>query len=109
MLIRAKRTPGAIGIGLGPVGVLPAHCRRGIAAELIKRGLADCASAGFRWAVVLGEPAYYSRFGFRPASEFGLGDEYEGGNYFQALELVLGDLTGRAGLVKYAPEFSMVT
>jgi putative acetyltransferase len=57
---------------------------------------------------VLGEPAYYARFGFRPAAEFGLTDEYGGGQAFQAVELAAGGLPAGAGLVRYAPEFAAV-
>lgn len=63
---------------------------------------------GFRWAVVLGEPAYYGRFGFRAGSVFGLEDEYGGGDAFQALALSAGGLEGVGGLVRYSPEFAMV-
>ena len=99
---------GAVGVGLAPVAVLEAHRRQGIAARLIEAGLAACRSAGFGWAVVLGEPVYYSRFGFRPASAFGLYDEYGGGPAFQVIELVPGGLPAGAGLVRYAPEFATV-
>lgn len=98
---------GAIGAGLAPVGVLPEYRRRGIAADLIRAGLDACREAGFGWVVVLGEPEYYGRFGFRPAAEFGLSDEYGGGPSFQALELTAGALPRDAGLVRYAPEFAM--
>ena len=91
---------GALGVGLAPVAVLEAHRCQGIAARLIEAGLAACRSAGFGWAVVMGEPAYYSRFGFRPASAFGLTDEYEGGPAFQVVELVAGGLPSGAGLVR---------
>ncbi|MDR3620076.1 MAG: N-acetyltransferase [Paludisphaera borealis] len=97
---------GAIGVGLAPVAVLPSHQRRGIAAQLIEAGLSASRSTGFGWAVVLGEPAYYARFGFRPARAFGLSDEYGGGDAFQALELIPGALPVEAGLVRYAPEFA---
>jgi len=99
---------GAVGVGLAPVAVAESHRRRGIAAALVRAGLEACRAAGFGWAVVMGEPAYYSRFGFRPASEFGLSDEYGGGQAFQAIELVPGALPVGAGLVRYAPEFSAV-
>jgi putative acetyltransferase len=98
---------GAIGTGLAPVGVLAEYRQRGIAAELIRAGLDGCRAARFGWAVVLGEPEYYGRFGFRPAAEFGLSDEYGGGPAFQALELTPGSLPCGTGLVRYAPEFAM--
>jgi putative acetyltransferase len=99
---------GAVGAGLAPVAVAEVHRRQGIAAGLVTAGLKACRAAGFGWAVVLGEPTYYSRFGFRPASEFGLFDEYGGGQAFQAIELVAGALPVGAGLVRYAPEFAAV-
>ena len=68
--------------------------------------LAECRLAGFGWAVVLGEPAYYARFGFSPASAVGLGDEYGGGPAFQVIELIPGQLPSGAGIVSYAPEFA---
>ena len=99
---------GAPGVGLAPVAVMPDRRRRGLAAELIRTGISDCRAAGFGWAVVLGEPGYYSRFGFRAASEFGLVDEYGGGPAFQVMELVRGALPRGAGVVRYAPEFAQV-
>jgi len=80
--------------------------RRGVAAELIRAGLEACRAAGVGWAVVLGSPAYYGRFGFRAATEFGLSDEYGGGPAFQAVELIAGTLPVSGGLVRYAPEFA---
>jgi putative acetyltransferase len=97
---------GAVGVGLAPLAVTELHRRQGIAAELVQRGLEACRAAGFGWAVVLGEPAYYSRFGFRPAAEFGLSDEYSGDTAFQVVELLPGAAPVAAGLVRYAPEFA---
>src|SRR6478672_2182725 len=97
---------GAAGIGLGPVAVIENRRRQGVAAQLIESGLNLCRESGYQWAVVLGEPAYYGRFGFRSAVEFGLSDEYGGGQYFQAVELKPGGIRRGAGLVRYAPEFA---
>lgn len=97
---------GAAGMGLAPVAVLPAYQRRGIAAALITRGLDEGRRLGVGWVVVLGDPAYYGRFGFSPASEFGLSDAYGGGSAFQVLELIPGNLPYGAGLVAYAPAFA---
>jgi putative acetyltransferase len=97
---------GAVGAGLAPIAVSAPHRRRGIAAELVRAGLQACLELGYGWAVVLGEPDYYSRFGFRPAGEFGLQDEYGGGSAFQAIEWIPGALPMNAGRVKYAPEFA---
>lgn len=58
----------AYGIGLGPVAVLPDRQHRGIGTALVEAGLDYLRNLGVPWCVVLGDPAYYSRFGFEPAS-----------------------------------------
>jgi putative acetyltransferase len=96
---------GEAGLGLGPLAVLEHHRCQGIGAGLVRSGLLACQTADYGWAVVLGDPAYYARFGFRPASEFGLSD-FQGGEHFQAIELIPGQLPQNAGVVRYAPEFN---
>jgi putative acetyltransferase len=101
--------PGATGgVGLAPVAVLPAFRRRGIAAALIRQGLAVCGELDYSFVVVLGEPDYYRRFGFTPAAAWGLQDEYGGGQAFQALELRADAIPPGTRIVRYAPEFAMV-
>jgi putative acetyltransferase len=97
------------GLGLGPVAVLSPWRRRGVAAALIERGLWTCSQLGVGFVVVLGEPHYYRRFGFRRASTRGLKDEYGGGDAFQALELRPGAIPPGGGRVSYAPEFAEAT
>ena len=99
---------GAPGAGMGPVAVHESHRRQGIAAELIKMGFERCRAFDIGWVVVLGEPSYYGRFGFRQAAEFGLSDEFGGGTAFQAIELLSNSLPVGAGLVRYSPEFALV-
>ena len=62
--------------GLGPVGVLPAYQRRGIGSQLIRAGIAASRQAGLDAVAVLGSPKFYTRFGFRPAMNYGLTNEY---------------------------------
>lgn len=49
---------------LAPLAVLPAFQRRGIGAALVRRALAEAGEDGWRLVFVLGDPAYYARFGF---------------------------------------------
>jgi len=91
---------------LSPLGVLPAHQRRGHGCELVRASLAAVRAAGEPLLLVEGAPAYYGRFGFAPASRWGLADEYQGGAAFQALELRPGAIPAGARLVRYAPEFA---
>ena len=93
-------------LGLAPVAVLASHRRRGIAAHLIQEGLRLSLEGGTPLAVVLGDPAYYARFGFVPAFPHGLSDEYGGGNAFQVLELAPHALSACEGTVRYAAAFA---
>jgi putative acetyltransferase len=93
--------------GLAPMAVLPARQRGGIGSQLVSSGLAHCRERGFVAAVVLGHAAYYPRFGFRPASTFGLRCEYDvPDEVFMALELEPGALAGLSGTVRYHPVFA---
>ena len=93
-------------LGLAPVAVRPSHQRRGLGSELVRAGLDAARDEGARAVVVLGDPAYYSRFGFRPASGFGLHDVYGGGDAFMALELQPDALRDCRGRIDYAPAFA---
>ncbi len=96
------------GLGLAPVAVLPEYQGRGIGSKLILAGIQIARARNHRFLVVLGEPGYYARFGFKPGSSWGLSDEYGGFAAFQALELVEDGLAGQAGLVRYAEEFAQL-
>jgi putative acetyltransferase len=50
--------------GLGPVSVIPARQGQGVGSRLIEKAMSDLAAAGAVGCVVVGEPAYYGRFGF---------------------------------------------
>ena len=51
--------------GLGPVSVLPAFQRRGTGKSLIKEGLDLLKTLGAQGCVLVGDPGYYERFGFK--------------------------------------------
>lgn len=51
--------------GLAPVSVDPEYQNRGIGSELIKSGLNELKKLGASGCVLVGEPEYYKRFGFR--------------------------------------------
>jgi putative acetyltransferase len=97
--------PALRGLGLGPLAVLPELQRHGIGTRLAMRGLEVARDADYDFAVLLGAPAYYQRFGFRPASGFGLDSDYQAGDDFMAVELRAGALTGVSGHVQFRPEF----
>lgn len=92
-------------LGLGPVGVDPEHERRGIASRLVQAGLEAAAAAGAPYIVVLGDPAFYGRFGFRPAAEYSLSGEFEGGEAFRILVPEGGQAPAADSTVRYHPAF----
>ena len=107
--IRSEHGDDGRALGLAPVAVLPGWQGRGIGTALIRQALAALHERGVPAVVVLGEPAYYARFGFAPASRHGLVDTYGGGDDFMALALRPDGLDGRHGRVDYAPAFDLLT
>lgn len=93
------------GLGLAPVAILPDHQNRGLGSALIRAGLERCRGIGCPFVVVLGEPAFYGRFGFEPGSRFGLTGEFGGEDAFQILWLQEPCSLPTDCLVRYAPEF----
>ncbi len=93
--------------GLAPMAVAPAHQRQGVGSALVRAGIERCREMGFRAVVVLGHREYYPRFGFLPASRFGLQCEYDvPDDVFMAMELHPKALDMKSGVVKYHAVFS---
>ncbi|HEY0505920.1 MAG TPA: N-acetyltransferase [Lysobacter sp.] len=90
--------------GLGPVAVSPHDQRHGVGSALIRAGLAELADTGAAGCVVLGEPAYYGRFGFRAEPRLRHADAPA--PYFQAI--AFGE-TMAQGEVQYHPSFAQAT
>lgn len=94
-------------VGLAPVAVLPEHQGRGVGSALVHAGLDRCRSMGWTAAFLLGDPAYYSRFGFRLAAAHGLHyGSHDFDSVFQLLELVPGALRDVTGWVEYDRAFA---
>ena len=86
--------------GLGPVSVTPEHQGRGIGSRLIHEALCTLRERGASGCVVLGEPAYYSRFGFQPEPNLVLPNVPP--EYFQAISF---DSSCPRGTVEYHEAF----
>lgn len=52
-------------LALGPISVIPERQRTGVGRTLILAGHARLRGEGVKGVVLLGDPGYYSRFGFR--------------------------------------------
>ena len=86
--------------GLGPVSVLPELQRKGIGRALIEHGLAKVRECGGTGCVLVGDPAYYTRFGFANTPSLVLDGVPQ--EFF--LSLSLGDSSAR-GQVTFHPAF----
>lgn len=103
-----ERPTDPLAMGLAPMAVAPAHQRAGIGGQLITRGVQLCRQARAPFVTVLGHPAYYPRFGFVRASQFGLRYVEEvPDEVFMALPLDdASDKPIPAGVIRYLPAFS---
>jgi putative acetyltransferase len=86
--------------GLGPISVLPQYQRKGVGSRLVHEALRLLLARGATGCVVLGEPEYYGRFGFRADPDIvlpGVPPEY-----FQAISF---DSSKPRGTVTYPDAF----
>jgi putative acetyltransferase len=96
-------------IGLAPLAVKPSHQKHGIGSALIKEGIEAVRRAGESILIVLGNPDYYGRFGFKAASTHGVSWEREDcGPAFQIMELKPGALKPVKGIATYHPAFDKI-
>ncbi|WP_432164631.1 bifunctional class I SAM-dependent methyltransferase/N-acetyltransferase [Streptomyces sp. bgisy031] len=68
---------GAPAAALAPVAVLPGHQRTGAGSAVVNAVLDAARARGERLVLVLGHPDYYPRFGFTPASGYGIRPGFE--------------------------------
>ncbi|MBA7468119.1 hypothetical protein ES707_03360 [subsurface metagenome] len=66
-----------IGIGLAPVAVLPSYQKQGVGSNLINKGNEMALSKGFKKIFVLGDSAYYRRFGFEIAKNYNYFSDFD--------------------------------
>ncbi|HAF48383.1 MAG TPA: N-acetyltransferase [Anaerolineaceae bacterium] len=99
------------GLGLGPLAVLPEYQKLGIGTGLCVEGLTRAALAGYPFVVVIGDSAYYPRFGFKKASTFGIRCAYEDvpDEAFMIKILKPKRMTDVEGVVYYRQEFDSVS
>jgi putative acetyltransferase len=87
-------------LGLAPIAVLPDFQHQGIGTMLIRHGLTECDRLGYQAIVVLGDPHFYSRFGFISAKQKRLECEFKvPDEAFMILELRNNALDQFAGIV----------
>lgn len=95
-------------VGLGPIGVMPDLQRVGIGSALMHAiiGASDATSEPL--IALLGDPTYYSRFGFVPSIDLGVTPPDAGwGSHFQLLQLTTWS-DSIAGTFRYSVPFDAV-
>jgi putative acetyltransferase len=95
-------------VGLGPLGVLPAHQAARVGSALVHAVLGAADALGYGLVVLLGSPDYYARFGFVTASTLLItAPDPVWSKHFQARTLT-GYKPTQAGAFEYAPAFSRI-
>ncbi len=95
------------GMGLAPMAVLPDRQRQGIGSKLVEHGLEILREQGCPFVIVLGHPVYYPRFGFEPASRYGLKSQWEGVPDEAFMVMIFDEqaMEGVSGVARYRVEF----
>ena len=96
------------GMGLAPMAVLPKYQRQGIGSALIRQGIDILNKQSCPFIIVLGHPGYYPRFGFEPASIYGIKCNWKGvpDNAFMVMFLDNSLKQCRPRIAKYRDEFN---
>ena len=88
-------------VALAPVAVLPTRQRSGIGAALIETAHQMLRKQGERLCIVLGDPAYYGRFGYTHARAAGFASDYQ----CEALQALAWGEAPHEGRLVYAAAF----
>lgn len=98
-------TEQVMGAGLGPLAVLPEYQCQGIGTMLVAAGNQQLLENACPCIVVLGHPQYYPRFGFKPASGYGIRCEWHVPD--EVFMVLMAEPTRRiTGLAHYHQEFA---
>ena len=96
------------GMGLAPLAVQPDFQNQGIGSMLAQEGIKIVKETECPFLIVLGHEKYYPRFGFKPASQFGLKCQWEGvpDGAFMAMIFDKVQMNNVSGIVRYRDEFN---
>ena len=93
-------------VGLGPIGVCAAYQGKGIGTRLMEAVIEAAQESGEREIVLLGDPGFYGRFGFVPATTVGVVSPAPWPDaYFQVKPLADFDPATDGGSFRYAGAF----
>ena len=96
-------------LALAPIAVTPKYQRKGVGKAMVEHGLTKARHSDFDSVIVLGHAEYYPRFGFKPASLYGIKTPFDvPDEAFMALALTHEGLNDVSGTVVYPDEFNEV-
>jgi putative acetyltransferase len=95
-------------LSLGPMAVLPGQQRSGIGTAMIRAGIERARATDYPLVAVLGHADYYPRFGFEPASAFGISTPYDVPDEFWMILPLPGYDPSIRGQIVYPPAFDSV-
>ncbi|MFS2221272.1 GNAT family N-acetyltransferase [Pantoea sp. B65] len=94
-------------VGLAPLAVDESVRHQGIGRQLIYEGLDTLNEFSYAAVVVLGDPLFYSRFGFEPAARHQLHCKWPGSEAaFQVYKLADDAFVGVEGQIEFAAPFN---
>lgn len=104
--VRVEGAPDAALVVLAPVAVAPHRQGEGVGSALVRACLHECERAGCDAVTLEGDPAFYGRFGFVRADEYGLASDLDPPAWaFQARSCRAGALDGVSGVVRHPAPF----
>ncbi|WP_042162973.1 GNAT family N-acetyltransferase [Paenibacillus gorillae] len=90
---------------LAPLAVSPTYQKQGIGSALMQEGLDRCRAMGHGLVLLIGHPAYYPRFGFKPVTGLTLKQFDVPADVFMVNELIEGALSRAKGELLYPAAF----
>ncbi|MGW0363930.1 GNAT family N-acetyltransferase [Streptomyces sp. NPDC002990] len=106
-LLTVCEAGGVRALALAPVAVDPALQRAGAGSAVVRALLAAARERGEALVLVLGHPEYYPRFGFLPASRFGIRAPFEVPDEVMMALVLDASVPVPAGTVRYPAPFGV--
>src|SRR5690606_1650697 len=106
-LLTRCRVDGAPALALAPCAVLPEYQGKGAGSAAIRAALEAARAMGENLVLVLGHADYYPRFGFTPASGFGVRPPFEVPDEAMMALALDPDRPVPTGTIAYPPAFGV--
>ena len=92
-------------LAIAPVSVSKEYQKKAIGKKLMESVIEHSKKLGYKSIVVLGDPNYYTKFGFKKAIDYDIKLNDDLKEYLFALELKEGGLKGVNGIIEYCSAF----